>query len=127
MPARGEHAIVRPPERFAIGERGMTDVAVAGESPRPQGGSGARFGSPGFALMAVSVVLAIVGSNVAVGAFLWSALDSRLNDVNERINDVNDRLDNVNRRLDNVNERLDDLNTRVSRIEGKLGLPAPER
>ena len=116
----------------------MTDITMADADARPQGGAGARFGRLGFALMVVSVVLTIIGSNVAVGAFLWFALDSRLNDmnthlnnrlndVNERINDVNDRLDNVNKRLDDVNERLDDLNTRVSRIEGKIGLPAPER
>ena len=102
----------------------MTDVTMAGEGSRREGGAGTRFGSVGFALMVVSVVLTIIGSNVAVGAFLWFALDSRLNDVNNRINEMNTHINN---RLDNVNERLDDLNTRVSRIEGKIGLPAPER
>ena len=109
----------------------MTDVTMAGAGSRPQGGAGARFGTFGFALMVVSVVLTIVGSNVAVGAFLWFALDSRLNDVNNRINDLNNRVNqmdtHINSRLDKVNERLDDLNTRVSRIEGKIDLPAPER
>ena len=109
----------------------MTDIVMAGEGSRREGGSGARFGRLGFALMVVSVVLTIVGSNVAVGAFLWFALDSRLNDVNTRINDLNNRVNemdrHINSRLDKVNERLDDLNTRVSRIEGKIGLPAPER
>ena len=116
----------------------MTDVTMAGEGSRPQGGAGARFGTFSFALMVVSVVLTIVGSNVAVGAFLWFALDSRLDDMdthidnrlNEviiRLDDVIIRLDKTNERLDEVNERLDDLNTRVSWIEGKIGLPAPER
>ena len=102
----------------------MTDVAMGGDGSRREGGSGARFGGLGFALMVVSVVLTIIGSNVAVGAFLWFALDSRIDDLNNRVNEMNTH---INTRLDDVNKRLDDLNTRVSRIEGKIGLPAPER
>ena len=97
----------------------MTDVTMAGEGPRREGVGGARFGTLTWR-MVVSLVLTIVISNVAVGAFLWFALDSRLNDVN-------DRLDDTIIGLDGVIVRLDDLNTRVSRIEGKIGLPAPER
>ena len=104
----------------------MAGIAMADAVSRREGGVGARFGSLTWR-MVVSLVLTIIGSNAAVGAFLWFALDSRLNDVNDRLDDTIIGLDGAIVRLGEVIVRLDDLNARMSRIESEIGLPAPDR
>ena len=93
----------------------MVDVSMADAEPRRDGGAGSRFGGFGFGLAVATVVLTVVATNVAVGAFLWLAIDARLTNLEADMREFRAE----------TNARLIELNTRVARIEGKLGLAPP--
>lgn len=97
----------------------MVDVSTVDADPRRNGAAGARFGSFGFGLAIATVVLTVVATNVAVGAFLRFAIDARLTNIEA---DVREFRSETNARFAGMDARLLELNTRVARIEGKLGL-----
>ena len=82
----------------------MADIPVAGAGPDRRGGVGAT------ALVIATIVLTVVGTNVAVGAFLWLAFDARMANI-----EAGQRY---------LQNGLSELSTRVGRIEGHLGVVA---
>ena len=88
---------------------------MAEAEPRRNGAAGPRFGGLGFGLAVATVALTVVATNVAVGAFLWLAIDARLTNIEADMREFRAE----------TNARLIELNTRVARIEGKLGLAPP--
>ena len=100
----------------------MVGVSMADAEPRRNGAAGPRFGGLGFGLAVATVALTVVATNMAVGAFLWLAIDARLTNLEA---DMREFRTETNARLADVNARLIELNTRVARIEGKLGLAPP--
>lgn len=99
----------------------MVDVSTVDADPRRDGAAGSRFGSFGFGLAIATVVLTVVATNVAVGAFLWLALDARLTNLEADVREI--RVG-----MNDINARLVELSTRVARLEGKLSVtpPTPE-
>lgn len=90
----------------------MVDVSAVDADPRRDGAAGQKFGGLGFGLAVATVALTVVATNVAVGAFLWLAIDARLTNIEADMREFRSE----------TNARLIELNTRVARIEGKLGL-----
>lgn len=90
----------------------MVDVSTVDADPRRDGAAGQKFGGLGFGLAVATVALTVVATNVAVGAFLWLAIDARLTNIEADMREFRSE----------TNARLIELNTRVARIEGKLGL-----
>ena len=98
--------------------RRSVDVSVADAEPRRDGGAGSRFGGSGFGLAVATVALTVVATNVAVGVFLWLAIDARLTNLEA---DVRESRVGMN----DINARLTELSTRVARLEGKPGVTPP--
>ena len=96
----------------------MVDVSMADAEPRRDGGAGPRFGGFGFGLAVATVVLTVVATNVAVGAFLWLAIDARLTNIEADVREI--RVG-----MNDINARLTELSTRVARLEGKLSVTPP--
>ncbi len=92
----------------------MTDIPMADTGPYR--GAGGR--ANGFGIVIVTIVLTVVGTNVAVGAFLWLALDARMASLEigmaELKTDIRELRDEARA-----------TNTRLSRIEGVLGIVGP--
>ena len=89
----------------------MADIPMAGAGPDRRGGGGAT------ALVIATIVLAVAGTNIAVGAFLWLAVDARMANFEAR-------MANIEAGQRDLQIGLRELSTRVGRIEGHLGVVA---
>ena len=96
----------------------MVDVATVDADPRRDGAAGSRVGGFGFGVAVASIALTVVATNVAVGAFLWLALDARLTNLEADVREI--RVG-----MNGIDARLVELSTRVGRLEGKLSVPPP--
>lgn len=83
----------------------MADVSAvdAGRESRRGAGAGA-------------FLLTVIGSNVALGAFLWLVMDARFNSMETRFASIESRLTSIESRLSNIENVL---------ISG-AGAPAPD-
>ena len=61
----------------------MTDIPMADTGPDRR--AGVRANGFGFVIAVATVVLTVAGTNVAVGAFLWLALDVRMDRIDARM------------------------------------------
>ena len=78
----------------------------------------AGVGTNGFGIVIATIVLTVVGTNAAVGAFLWLALDARMTSLDAGMGELGA----------DIRELRDEAratNTRLSRIEGALGITGP--
>ena len=91
--------------------RRSVEVSVADAEPRRDGGAGSRFGGSGFGLAVATVALTVVATNVAVGVFLWLAIDARLTNLEADVREI--RVG-----MNDINARLAELSARVARLEG---------
>lgn len=90
----------------------MADIPTADTGPNRRAGIGAS------ALgIIVTIVLTVVGTNVAVGAFLWLALDARMASIETR-------MANIEAGQRDLQLGLRELGARAGRIEGHLGIGA---
>ena len=96
----------------------MADIPMAGAGPDRRGGVGAT------ALVIATIVLAVAGTNIAVGAFLWLALDARMANFEARTAQIDARMANIEAGQRDLQLGLRELSTRVGRIEGHLGVVA---
>ena len=89
----------------------------------------AGVGTNGFGIVIVTIVLTVVGTNVAVGAFLWLALDARMNQFEARMTSLETGMSQLRTELKaDIRELRDEtraLNVRLSRMEGALGIVGP--
>ncbi len=76
----------------------------------------------GFGIVIATIVLTVVGTNVAVGAFLWLALDARMTNLEAGMSQLRTELKADIREL---RDEARATNTRLSRIEGALGITGP--
>ena len=67
-----------------------------------------------------AIVLAIVGTGVAVITVVVTVLSMQIAGVNTRIDDVNTRIDDVNMRVDDVRSDIRDLRADHVRFEQRL-------
>ena len=96
----------------------MTDIPMADTGPDRRAGGRAN----GFGIVIVTIVLTVVGTNVAVGAFLWLALDARMTNLEAGMSQLRTELKADIREL---RDEARATNTRLSRIEGVLGITGP--
>ena len=110
----------------------MTDIPMADTGPDRRAGGRAN----GFGIVIVTIVLTVVGTNVAVGAFLWLALDARMNQFEARMDRLDARMTSLETGMSqlrtelkaDIRELRDEAratNTRLSRMEGVLGITGP--
>ena len=103
----------------------MTDIPMADTGPDRRAGGRAN----GFGIVIVTIVLTVVGTNVAVGAFLWLALDARMNQFEARMTSLETGMSQLRTELKaDIRELRDEtraLNVRLSRMEGALGIVGP--
>lgn len=103
----------------------MADIPMADTGPYR--GAGGR--ANGFGIVIVTIVLTVVGTNVAVGAFLWLALDARMNQFEARMTSLETGMSQLRTELKtDIRELRDEtraLNVRLSRMEGALGIVGP--
>ena len=98
----------------------MTDIPMADTGPDRRAGVGTN--GFGFGIAIVTIVLTVVGTNVAVGAFLWLALDARMTNLEAGMSQLRTELKADIREL---RDEARATNTRLSRIEGALGITGP--
>ena len=94
----------------------MTDIPMADTGPYR--GAGVR--ANGFGIVIVTIVLTVVGTNVAVGAFLWLALDARLNQFEARVDRLDARMDRLETRMASLESRMASLESRMARLRAEL-------
>ena len=103
----------------------MTDVSTADTAPYR--GAGGR--ANGFGIVIVTIVLTVVGTNVTVGAFLWLALNARMNQFEARMTSLETGMSQLGTELKaDIRELRDEaraLNVRLGRMEGALGIVGP--
>lgn len=88
----------------------MADVSAvdAGRESRSGGAARDRVGAGAF-------LLTVVGSNIALGAFLWLVMDARFSSMESRFES---RFANIELRLTGIESRLTSIELRLSNIEG---------
>lgn len=88
----------------------MADVSAvdAGRESRSGGAARDRAGAGAF-------LLTVIGSNIALGAFLWLVMDARLSSMESRFES---RFANIESRLTGIESRLTSIELRLSNIEG---------
>lgn len=95
----------------------MADVSAvdAGRESRSGGAARDRAGAGAFLLTAV-------GSKIALGAFLWFAMDARFSSMESRFEsrfaNIESRLTGIESRLTSIESRLTSIELRLSNIEG---------
>ena len=94
----------------------MTDIPMADTGPDRRAGVGTN--GFGFGIVIATIVLTVVGTNVAVGAFLWLALDARMTSLEAGMGEL--KAD-----IRELRDEARATNTRLSRIEGVLGITGP--
>ena len=94
----------------------MVDVSTVDTGPDRR--AGAKANGFGFGVIIATIVLTVVGTNVAVGAFLWLALDARMTSLEAGMGEL--RAD-----IRELRDEARATNTRLSRIEGALGITGP--
>ena len=103
----------------------MADIPMADTGPDRRAGVRTN----GFGIVIVTIVLTVVGTNVAVGAFLWLALDARMNQFEARMTSLETGMSQLRTELKtDIRELRDEtraLNVRLSRMEGALGIVGP--
>ena len=90
----------------------MADVSAvdAGRESRSGGAARYRVGAGAF-------LLTVVGSNIALGAFLWFAMDARFSSMESRFES---RFANIEARLTSIELRLTSIESRLTGIESGL-------
>ena len=76
-------------------EMPMADVSAvdAGRESRSGGVARDRAGAGTFSWL--GLILTVVGTNVALGAFLWLVTDARFNSMESRFTSIESRLSNI--------------------------------
>ncbi len=68
-----------------------------------------------------TIVVAIIGTGIAMTTVIVSFVAVVAGGINTRIDDltatVNSRFDDVNARIDDVNARIDEVNTQISTLK----------
>lgn len=79
----------------------MADVSAvdAGRESRSGGAARDRAGAGAF-------LLTVVGSNIALGAFLWLVMDARFTSLEDRLTNMEWRLTSFESRLVHIDSRL---------------------
>ena len=79
----------------------MADVSAvdAGRESRSGGAARDRVGAGAF-------LLTVVGTNIALGAFLWFAMDARFSSMESRLAGIESRLTIFESRLIHIDSRL---------------------
>lgn len=87
----------------------MADVSAvdAGRESRSGGAARYRVGAGAF-------LLTVVGSNIALGAFLWLVMDARFSSMESRFES---RFANIESRLTGIESRLIHIDSRLAGIE----------
>ena len=88
-------------------------------------GAGGRANGFGFVIAIATVVLTVVGTNVAVGVFLWLALDARMDQLDARMTSLESGMAELKTDIRELRDEARATNTRLSRIEGVLGITGP--
>ena len=88
----------------------------------PDRRAGVRMNGFGFGIVIATIVLTVMGTNVAVGAFLRFAFDARMTNLEAGMAQLRTELKADIREL---RDEARATNTRLGRIEGALGVTGP--
>ncbi len=101
----------------------MADISMADTGPDRR--AGVKANGFGFVIAIATVVLTVVGTNVAVGAFLWLALDARMDRIDARMTSLETGMAELKTDIRELRDEARATNTRLSRMEGALGITGP--
>ena len=100
----------------------MTEISATGERFQEHD-PGRRSGLPATQTLVIAlatIVLSVIATSVAVGAFLWLATEARIEATDARIESVENQVERLDNRMMRLEERMTALEVEVKGINERL-------